>query len=477
MNETRIRAPELPDSLEWFNAEGPLKIADQRGKVVLLDFWTYCCINCMHVLPDLRYLEDKYPDGLTVIGVHSPKFANEKVSANVQKAINRYHIRHPVAHDPSFTLWRQYGIRAWPSIIFIDPEGYVLGVLTGEGRRKQLDALIQEHLDAAERAGRRRYSRMPVRPAPEPVSTLSFPGKILAMEDRLFISDSGRNRVIETRQDGRILRIYGSGNPGLLDGHGEESAFCDPQGMVRVDEYLFVADTGNHAIRRIHPRSGEVITVAGTGQQGRHTGEYYEDPLQAPLNSPWDLAYDDGVLYIAMAGQHQIWSMPLGINTLGVFAGSGREDIVDGVARSAAFAQPSGLSICAGNLYVADSEISAIRAIRLASEQVYTLVGMGLFEFGDSDGVGRMARLQHPLGVACDEVRGVVWIADTYNNKIKLLNIKSQAVSTVNLGCPLNEPGGISLRGDVLWIANTNAHEIVRLDLARKACEVVSVHE
>ncbi|HKK14676.1 MAG TPA: thioredoxin-like domain-containing protein [Gammaproteobacteria bacterium] len=463
MSEPRIRAPEFPLGLEWFNTDGPVKLSGQRGRVVLLDFWTYSCINCQHVLADLRYLEDKYRDRIAVIGIHSPKFPNEQVASQVRKAINRHHVRHPVVNDPKLILWRQYGIKAWPSIVVIDADGYVLGVLRGEGRRRQLDALVADRLARTDDAG---PAQAPgARPRPEPPSTLSFPGKVLATPNRLFVSDSGRNRVLECNHHGRVLRVYGSGAAGLVDGAQEYASFNNPQGLALVDEFLFVADTGNHAVRRIRLRSGDVETAAGTGEQGRGAGTLSDDPLKGHLNSPWDLAYDNGVLYIAMAGSHQIWQLSLSQNTLAVYAGSGREGIVDGRVGQAEFAQPSGLAVGDGRMYVADSETSAVRAVRLDFGTVSTLVGAGLFEFGDADGAGKLARLQHPLGVAADTVRGRLWITDTFNNKIKTMHMKSNSISTYNIDHPLNEPGGLSVLGEALFVASTNAHEVLRVDL------------
>jgi len=478
MNDaTRIRAPELPDNLDWFNVEQPLTLASQRGKVVLLDFWSYCCINCMHVLPDLRYLENKYPETLTVIGIHSPKFENERDPAQLQKAINRYHIRHPVANDTKFQLWRAYGIKAWPSIIFIDPEGYVVGILRGEGRRKQLDELISQHTGAAEEKGVLVRSRLTVSPKPEAPAALSFPGKVLATRNSLYIADSGRNRVLETYHDGKIRRVFGSGTAGMLDGVETAAMFSNPQGMVIVGDFLYVADTDNHAIRRIHLKSGEVMTLAGTGRQGRYVADNFREPLEAALNSPWDLTHYESNLYIAMAGQHQVWRMNL--NHLGIerYAGSGREDIVDGALDHACFAQPSGLAALGGRLFVADSEASAVREVELNRGVVSTVVGKGLFDFGDRSGIGREARLQHPLGIAVDEERNALWVADTYNSKIKRIDVATSEVSTFKINFKLNEPGGLSLYRNKLFIANTNEHQVVALDLQSRLTEIVNVRE
>jgi thiol-disulfide isomerase/thioredoxin len=474
---TRVRAPELPGDLEWYNTDKPLTLASQRGKVVLLDFWTYCCINCMHVLPDLRYLEKKYPQHLTVIGVHSPKFENERVGAQLQKAINRNHICHPVANDPGFQLWRTYGIKAWPSLILIDAEGYVVGLLRGEGRRQQLDELIGKHIEEAEAKGVLQSFPMEVSAKPEAPAALSFPGKVLVTANSLYIADSGRNRILQTYHDGRIRRVFGSGTPGLLDGSETAAMFDNPQGMVIVGDFLYIADTGNHAIRRIHLKSGEVMTLAGTGKQGRYVADSFRDPQAAALNSPWDVTYCESNLYIAMAGQHQIWRMNL--NHLGIerYAGSGREDIVDGTRERACFAQPSGVVAHNDQLFLVDSETSAVRNIKLTGDSVSTLVGKGLFDFGDRDGVGLEARLQHPLGIAADDERNALWIADTYNSKIKRIDLKTNEVSRFKFSHPLNEPGGLSLYRNKLFVANTNAHQIVAVDLQTRIAEVVDVRE
>lgn len=472
----RVRAPELPDTLEWLNTDRPVRLAEQRGRVVLLDFWTYCCINCLHVLSDLRFLEDKYGDDLLVIGIHSPKFPNERVADQVRKAISRHHIRHPVAHDPALNLWRQYTIRAWPSIVLIDPEGYAVGVMRGEGRRRQLDGLVAQQL----------HANTAVRPDSAPAVTvrgvrargemLSFPGKVLATESRIYIADSGQNRIIEARRDGGIARIFGSTVAGFLDGQGEGAAFSNPQGMALQGGYLFVADTGNHALRRIELRTGEVITVAGTGRQGRFDGESTQRPTEAPLSSPWDVAVHDGDVYVAMAGQHQIWNLDLATNTLRRFVGSGREDLIDGGATEATLAQPSGLAVGEFRLYVADAESSAVRSVRLPDGRTSTLVGKGLFEFGDRDGAAAEARLQHPACVAYDPPRRCLWLADTFNHKIKRLDLEANSISSIN-GGDLNEPGGVSLWRDELWVADTNHHRIARFDIDSGQWERLELYE
>ncbi len=477
MRSSPIRAPEISEGLEWFNTKHPLKLSEQHGKVVLLDFWTYCCINCMHILPDLRYLQGKYSDSLVIVGLHSPKFPNERIGGHVQKAINRYEITHPVANDPELIMWRQYAIHAWPSLVVIDTEGYIAATLSGEGKRDELDIIIGQLLAQAENGERYSRSIVKIKLKQEPANKLLFPGKLLASHERLYISDSGHHRVLELDHDGVILRSFGSGNAGFFDGLSEHARFYNPQGLVLAGHKLYVADTGNHALRWINLSSGLVGTLAGTGQQGGLRGDVYGDPALAALNSPWDLAYDNGILYIAMAGSHQIWSMDLTLNILGVFAGSGREALADGEAHCAAFAQPSGLSAGNGVLYVADSEISAVRAVDLCHGIVQTLVGKGLFDFGDQDGDRQVSLLQHPLDIAYDETQDTVWIADTYNSKIKKLEINANVISSVRVSQNLNEPAGISLLENSLWIANTNAHQILRFDIHSMKSEVLVISD
>ncbi|NIR32476.1 MAG: redoxin family protein [Gammaproteobacteria bacterium] len=477
MTTAWVRAPELPEGLTWFNTAKPLTIAGLRGRVVLLDFWTPGCINCLHVLQDLRYLENKYRGAVAVIGIHSPKFSHERIAANVQKAINRFHVRHPVVNDPKLVVWKQYGVRGWPSVAVIDPEGYLRGVLAGEGRRKQLDLLIQHQLALAERRGLRVGGSLPVSRTAEPAGALQFPSKVYATAERLYISDTGRNRILQTNYHGRVMRVIGSGAPSHLDAGIEQASFNEPHGLAGMGDDVLIADRGNHAIRRLRVISQEVETVAGTGSQGRHAGEHFPDPLKAPLNSPWDVLYHAGSIYIAMAGQHQIWRLNTSNWSLDVFAGSGREGLTDGPATSASLAQPSGLAAGSEELYVADAESSAIRTVRLADGYVRTLIGKGLFEFGDIDGDAGSARLQHPMGISFDRNRNALWIADTYNDKIKMLEIYTKRVTTLKLDRPLHEPGGLCVQGDYLWVADTNAHEIIRVDLRAGVARPLEIEE
>jgi thiol-disulfide isomerase/thioredoxin len=482
----RIRAPELTGGRGWLNTDRPLSLAALKGKVVLLDFWTYGCINCMHIIPDLKKLEKKYPNELVVIGVHSAKFENEKDTENIRRIILRYEIEHPIVNDADFNIWRAYAVDAWPTRYLIDPAGYVIGRVSGEGRYEELDKAIADSI--AEFRKRGELNEAPLRLALEKAKVgdlpLAFPGKVLAeaKNDRLFIADSDHNRILITRLDGTLLDVIGNGQHGMAGGPFAEATFFRPQGMVLDGDKLYVADTENHLIRQIDLKARTVETIAGTGVQSR---EYFETgPATAiALNSPWDLQLVGRTLYIAMAGPHQIWQLDLDKHEVSTYAGSGREARIDGARDEAAFAQPSALATDGTTLFVSDAEANIIRAIDLATGNVRTLVGGDLFDFGDSDGQGNEVRLQHPLGLA--RWNDKLLIADTYNHKIKLLDAAERTVTSfAGTGKPgqadgatpsFYEPGGLSIAGDKLYVADTNNHAIRVLNLKTKETKTLAI--
>jgi peroxiredoxin len=461
----RVVAPELPDTLEWINSAEPPTLTSLRGRVVLLYFWTFDSVNCTNALADLRFLESKYHDGLSVIGVHTPKYDYQRQAAPVLKAVNRCHIRHPVANDPDFSVWRGYGVQAWPSFAIVDAQGRFAGLLSGEGRRDEADSLVGQLLDEAAASDLRVYEASVATVRPEPRMPLQFPGKVLATPTTLWIADSGNNRILECDHNGRILRQLGSGTPGCVDGRNREAQFNNPQGMTIVYDTLYVADAGSHAVRRVLLPAGDVSTIAGTGTLGHDLPAESSDPRQTRMSAPTDVVAFEDKLYIAVSGQHQIWRFDIARNKLGVLAGNGRLGIADGEGVDASFAQPSGLDVFEHQLVVVDAAASAARLVSLADRQVATLVGAGPYDFGDISGKRDVARLQNPLGV-CVDPRGLAFIADSYNGKIKALNLRSGEIRALNLPYQLNEPAGISMASNALWIANTNAHEIVRVDLA-----------
>lgn len=462
----RIRAPELPKSLPWLNSSQPLSLAQLKGRFVLLDFWTYGCINCLHVLPNLKYLEQKYHDSLTVIGIHSGKFDREKNLDNIHQAIRRYDITHPVLIDSDFKTWDQYAIRAYPTFVLIDPESYIVSVVSGEGKRDFLDRSIAQLLPAHQEKGAIAFQALDFRCEVQPLaSPLRFPGKVLADEDsdRLFISDSGHDRIVISTLAGEVLDVVGIGKPGLTDGSYEKAQFSAPQGMAfdRANQILYVADTENHAIRQVNLGIKQVKTIAGTGKQSQILYPHGGKALETNLNSPWDLALVDEQIFIAIAGAHQIWKLEN--EQVMTYAGTGAEGCFDGSVVEAAFAQPSGLATDGKRLFVADSETSSIRTIDLSQDQVHTLCGSGdLYGFGDADGVGADVRLQHCLGIAY--ANGALWVADTYNHKIKRVDVESGKCQTLTSKEQFSEPSGISVTKKGVYIADTNRHLIWKDD-------------
>ena len=482
MTTPRVRAPELPQNYPWLNTNKPLSIHQLKGRVVILDFWTYCCINCLHVLPELKYLEQKYKDSLTVIGVHSAKFDNEKEIENIRQAILRYDIEHPVLVDSGFRVWQQYAVRAWPTLMVIDPEGYVIGYVSGEGNQDILDQLIEQVIREHKEKGTINFQQLSLTLEKQQkplVTPLAFPGKVLATSVGLFVADSGHHRIVVSSLDGEILHLIGTGKPGLTDGSFAEAQFFAPQGMTfdREQKLLYVADTENHAIRRIDLKNQMVETIAGTHEQSHNIRPHGGLGLETALNSPWDLVQVGNSLFIAMAGPHQIWQMQLETGIVQTYAGTGAEACVDGSLTESVFAQPSGIASDGKELFVADSEVSSIRSVGLDEQlQVRTVCGSGdLFGFGDVDGVGEQVRLQHCLGV--EYAQNYLWVADTYNHKIKLVSPHSGNCQTVlgdgkaglqdgqGQNSRFSEPSGLSLIDSYLYIADTNNHAIRRVEV------------
>jgi hypothetical protein len=431
----------------------------------------------MQTFPQLRRIERKYGDRVIVVGVHSPKFPAERETANLREAVLRYRIEHPIVNDRDFAVWNQFGGRAWPTLMFVDPQGRVIGKHEGELPFEQFDPLVEGMLKEFEERGvlDPGAAAIELQEIREPVRTLKFPGKVLATADALYIADTNHQRIVKAGLDGSIQRSYGSGEPGLRDGPPEHAAFQQPQGMATSGTTLYVADTENHAIRAIDLESGFVTTLAGTGVQALRTGAGGPGRSTA-LSSPWDLAREGHVLYIAMTGTHQIWSLDLDAGAVAAFAGTGHEGLLDGPLDQAWFAQSSGLALVDGHLYVADAEVSAVRDIDLRSRLVSTIVGEDLFVFGDQDGKGDAVRLQHPLGITARD--GVLWLADSYNHKLKRLEPRSRAVTTwlgsgaagradgVGTAASFREPGGVCAGVNGLYIADTNNHRIAVADWA-----------
>jgi thiol-disulfide isomerase/thioredoxin len=476
-------APQLSGDT-WLGTEtSQLGIESFRGRFLLLDFWTLCCVNCHHVLAELRDLETTYADVLTVVGVHSPKFEHEKLADTVLQAIHRHDIHHPVLNDPDMTTWQAYGVRAWPTLVLVDPEGQIVATYSGEGHGHAIDALLQELIPQHEHKGTLERGPGVYKPVESPAGVFRQPGKVETIPAHyreffagadLLVSDSAAHRLaaIHSSSPENIVWTAGEGTRGALDGALATAQFCEPYGVAWLTEdnastlgyHLVVADTANHLLRGINLESGQVTTLAGTGRQWMQLESTGGPARDVSLSTPWDVIVDGTMAIIAMAGDHRIWWCDLVAGKVGIFAGTSNEGLVDGANSEAWFAQPSGLSGTADDLWVVDAETSALR--RITSGRVDTVAGQGLYEFGHVDGSGDQALLQHPLGSAVLP-DGSIAIADSYNGAIRRYNPVTNQVTTLHRG--LREPSDIAVVGDggetKLAVAESSANRVVILGL------------
>uniref|UniRef100_A0A1A9WXD8 Thioredoxin-like_fold domain-containing protein n=1 Tax=Glossina brevipalpis TaxID=37001 RepID=A0A1A9WXD8_9MUSC len=515
---------EFEKDLDWFNVNQSLTLTGLHGKLVILDFFTYCCINCMHVLPELRNLEELYSidRGLVVVGVHSPKFENEKVTSNILAAAQRYGIKHPIVNDERMTLWRYIGIKCWPTLLLLAPSGAPLLMLMGEGHGMFLEHFVGEALRFFNKRGELENFSLPLKPLVlQSASKLRFPSKIaLSDEGNFAIADAGNNRILVVNSSGIVLYKIGSGAPGLIDGDLFTSCFNSPQGVAFLEnDVLIVADTENHALRKVSLRTGTVETLVGTGQQGHDRVGGKIGPLQ-DISSPWDIAvfrtrdmdmsfHMDGqnipeknIVLIAMAGSHQIWGyFPEGIiwwkfrkfepgTCVSLIGNGAEENRNNSYPQNAAFAQPSGLAMAKDFLYIADSESSSVRKASMVDGKVLPVVGgdrnpQNLFAFGDADGKQYAAKLQHPLALAYNHCNDKIYLADTYNHKIKMINLETNTIETLPIKSSdgvsvqnLNEPSGLCVdsQGKFILVSDTNNHQILRVCLKTLKAETFSMN-
>ena len=444
----------------------------------------------MHALAQLRELEAAFPNELVVVSVHSPKFSGEQFTEAVRDAVLRYGIDHPVVNDRQMTMWSHYAVRAWPTLMFIDPENRVITRHEGEIRPEMAKQLIEEMIAEFDAEGLLTHQPLHFTREKLTESVLAFPGKIAvdAQANRIVVSDSTHHRLVEMDLAGKVRSIIGTGEQGNMDGNFAEAQFNRPQGVTLDRDTLYVADTENHTIRCVNLQTQQVETIAGTGVQAGMTPSSNNGPArEVALSSPWDVALSGNHLFIAMAGAHSIYALDLAQNVIGPFAGNGNEGLHDDLRNEAFFAQPNGLALDDNRvLYVADSETSAVRAIALSGPQkVTTLVGTGLFDFGDVDGIGDSALLQHVQAVCF--VDGLIYLADTYNNRIKVLNPQTREVKayagTAIAGlqdgpctnAQFNEPAGLAYANGKLYVADTNNHAIRVIDLVREMVETLDV--
>jgi thiol-disulfide isomerase/thioredoxin len=455
----RVNAPEINTEHGWLNTDRAWSIKDFRGKIVLLDFWTFGCINCQHIVPDLKRLEEEFAEVLVVVGVHSAKFDAERQNETIKQAIQKFGIEHPVVNDADYQVWNQFGIKAWPTTVLIDPKGKVIGQHAGEGVydtvRPYIQKLKEEFRDVLNHEPLRFHVEQ------SEGTLLYFPSKLISdSEGNIYLSDSGHNRILKLSQEGQVLDVIGSGEKGFTNGGFADATFYEPHGLALHGQTLYIADAKNNAIRKVDLAHKMVATAAGTGELDYY---FHDDSMGVPVNpnSPWDLLIYGDSMFIANAGNHQILRMDLETEEVYRFAGSGREALTDGPLREAAFNQPSGLAINGNVLYVADAEASAIRTVNLRTGMVLTPLGRGLFDFGDVDGFVDDALLQHGVGV--EIIDSDVYIADTYNGKVKVLDMSRNRVRTLTDG--LQEPNDVLYLNGQLWVTSTNSHQLFRVDL------------
>lgn len=465
------RAPDFPASLEWINCD-PMILSRMRGRVVALAFWHTAAVTSVNLLVDLQQLLMRYADGLSVIGVHVPKFDAQRNPDLVSSTVDLFGLRFPVAQDADAITWQHYGIRAWPSVALIDCEGRLIEIIAGDRQREAIERRIVSLLDEAGERGQRVYEIAAPASRPGPLGEVVFPHGLALGPERLYVSDSGHHRILECTLDGRILRAFGSGTATFADGLGVQAGFQFPMGMVLHKNQLYVADAGNHAVRRIHLDTGKVDTLIA-----RNRGDLMQvTPLVQVaaeiMDRPFDLALDADRLYIAMAGAHQIWQMDLSNRSFTLLAGSGYPGMTDGPATSATFFQPSNLALGGNLLYVCDSQSSALRCLDLNSGDVRTVLGQEFQDptFGD---IPSFTQLQFPTGIALNPKTSVLWVADCYNDAIGLVHLDCGEMVHVPLSHPLKRPMALISDGQSLWISNTDAHEVLCLNLSTHELQVL----
>ncbi|MGH8182186.1 MAG: hypothetical protein ACREPH_00825, partial [Rhodanobacteraceae bacterium] len=421
-------------------------------------------------------LEKKHPGAFVLLGVHTRRYASQQPDAAVLKALQRVRFRAPIANDHEWLAWKLYSIPAWPTTLLIDADGALAARFVGEGRAQEIEeavARLQEGMPTA-------FLRQPLEllenaRAAIDAGPLAFPAHALASDARLFVSDTGHHRILECNHEGRVLRQFGSGTPGNWDGQSAACGFQSPQGLALAENVLYVADTGNHCVRRVRLDNGEVETVLGTGRPAYGDVEKQGSGLRAAINAPRAVAADDDLLYVAAAGQNQVLRVDLRMQHVTTLAGDGRSDVRDGIGSQASTAQPGALALMPGQLLVADSGGNAIRRLRFADLALTTLVGSSPWEPGRLDGTGRKARLAWPCGLAVAESR--VYVADTCNDRLCVLDPYSGELATLEFDYPLHEPQGLSYAAGSLWLADRNDHAVLRIDPEHGACERVAVDE
>lgn len=466
---------ELPEALSWVNRRAPLHLVDLRGHVVLVLFWNATSTASLNALDELRRLDNKYPGAFVLVAVHTPRYASQQPDPMVAKAIQRCRVRAPVVNDRDWLAWKRYGIEAWPTTLVLDAHGCVAARFVGEGRADEIEEAVVRLQEGLPPTHTRSVPNLVDGARAMAAGVLAFPSHALANDKRLYVCDSGHHRVLECNHDGRVLRQFGSGTPGNWDGQAAACGLQSPQGLALTPDALFIADTGNHCVRRVRLESGEVDTVLGIGRPAYGDVEAQGSGLRVTVNAPTAVVADGDALYVAAAGQNQILRVDLREQRVATLAGDGRSAVRDGIGGQASFAQPGALALMPGQLLIADTGGNAIRRLRFADLALTTLAGTSAWLPGRADGMGQYARFAWPAGLAVAGDRA--FIADTCNDRLCTLDPYSGNVATLPLDCPLHEPTGLSFAAGALWVADRNDHAILRVDPERGTCERVPIDE
>ncbi|WP_312913300.1 hypothetical protein [Stenotrophomonas sp.] len=456
MNEKR--AVDLPKSGIWLNA-APATLQELRGRPVVLAFVNGASVWSMQRVAEVARWQARNPGRLQLLVVQVPRFEFEREPQQSLKLLRRHGVSAPIVLDAHWDTWRQFEVQSWPTLVLLDAYGQERERLVGAGAEldRALSGLCEGVPRPLEDDDAREINA-------EPRLPLLFPAGLVATAERLYVADTGHHRILECNHAGRILRQFGLGSADLINGGLGEAAFNRPQGLALVRDVLYVADTGNHALRRINLTSGQVDTLCGNGRVGAPSAGVLAQPWDSALNHPVGVAVADNQIYVAMAGDNHIWSYDLGAKELRWRAGAGPVEVRDGSGHLAAFAQPCSVVAVQHTLYVADALGSAIRSVQLRNDLVQTLVGQGPWESGNVDGPRLRARLQYPQALAMGPDSPLLWIADAGNGSLRTLRLGGGDLSTVNLPRRLHGPAALAVAAGAIWIAEADAHAVLRFD-------------
>lgn len=476
---------------QWLNVSRPLKISDLEDRIILLDFWSYACISCLDALPELVDMQKEFGSKLVIIGVHSAKFENEKENSTVRKAVLKHDISYPVVNDSDLKIWKSFKVKLWPTYVLINPHGSVVKTFRGEtdlGKVKgEVKKLISKYKYEIERDPLpillEKYSVIGnVLDFPtklEYAASLNYKGRTLPA---IFIANTGQNNIVASTLSGDMIVKIGSGKVGFSDGSFDVAAFSAPRGLLFDNNKLYVADTGNHALRVIDFKEMKVSTLIGSGAKGEVMEKDFNEARKTNLASPNDLEFfpDKNTIVISNAGTNQILSYNLKRQTVSVLAGNGVEGDQDGKYPESSLAQTSDMSAFGHKLYFVDALSSSLRVID-ESGNVKTLIG-NKSKFGHENGDRSRALMQHPMGLNVDDTGA--YISDSFNHTIRKYDFGSAQIrdlvgakrgDEIGAKTRFDEPDGIITVLDRFYIADTNNNRILIVSRGSLNSELLDV--